>query len=71
MEVSSLIFLQASVRFNSLLSENKSLREGLDHLLSERGLFNSLYEELSERLSQGRKLAAELTDQATQAYDQR
>ncbi|KAF4532462.1 hypothetical protein B566_EDAN003037 [Ephemera danica] len=61
----------ASVRFNSLLAENKHLRAELDHLLNERGLFNALYTRLNERLAQGRKQAAELTDQATQAYDQR
>lgn len=65
------VLLQASVRFNSLLAENKQLRTELDHLLNERGIFNALYSRLNERLAQGRKLAAELTDQATQAYDQR
>lgn len=63
--------VQATVRFNCLLADNRQLREELDHLLSERGLFNSLYARLTEQLAQDRKLAAELTDQATQAYDQR
>jgi len=63
--------LQASVHLNSIAADNKTLREHLDHLLQERAQFNTRYEKLAEKLADGRKLAGELTDAATQAYDQR
>jgi regulator of replication initiation timing len=62
---------KALVHLNSIASENKSLREDLDHLLQERAQFNMRLEKLMEKLEEGKKLAGELTDAATQAYDQR
>ncbi|XP_065333333.1 outer dynein arm-docking complex subunit 1 isoform X2 [Cloeon dipterum] len=61
----------ASVHLNSILSSSKFLREELDHLLLERAQFNIRFEKLAQQLAEGKKLAAELTDAATQAYDQR
>ncbi|CAB3359112.1 Hypothetical predicted protein [Cloeon dipterum] len=61
----------ASVHLNSILSGSKFLREELDHLLLERAQFNIRFEKLAQQLAEGKKLAAELTDAATQAYDQR
>ncbi|XP_065333332.1 outer dynein arm-docking complex subunit 1 isoform X1 [Cloeon dipterum] len=62
---------KASVHLNSILSSSKFLREELDHLLLERAQFNIRFEKLAQQLAEGKKLAAELTDAATQAYDQR
>lgn len=62
---------KALVHLNSIASGNKSLRQDLDHLLQERAQFNTRLEKLTEVLEEGRKLTGELTDAATQAYDQR
>jgi regulator of replication initiation timing len=56
---------------NTISSDNKALREELDHLLQERAQFNMRFENLTEKLAEGKKFSNELTDAATQAYDQR
>ncbi|XP_059487063.1 outer dynein arm-docking complex subunit 1 [Neocloeon triangulifer] len=61
----------ASVHLNSITADNRTLRADLNHLLLERAQFNVRFEKLAQHLVEGKKLASELTDAATQAYDQR
>lgn len=58
-------------RFCSILTENKKLREEIDHLLKERAHFNGMWEKLIYKLNQGKKFMLDLIEQATIAYDQR
>nr|XP_023013517.1 coiled-coil domain-containing protein 63-like [Leptinotarsa decemlineata] len=58
-------------RFCCILTENKKLREEIDHLLKERSHFNEIWEALLKDISGGKKFMAELIEQATVAFDQR
>ncbi|KAF2887967.1 hypothetical protein ILUMI_18206, partial [Ignelater luminosus] len=58
-------------RFCTALTNNKKLREEIDHLLKERARFNTVWEKLLANINQGKKLMLDLIEQATVAYDQR
>ncbi|KAG5876655.1 hypothetical protein JTB14_029387 [Gonioctena quinquepunctata] len=58
-------------RFCSILTENKKLREYIDHLLKERNLLNEIWEKLLKDIGVGKKFMVELIEQAIVAFDQR
>ncbi|KAJ3651791.1 hypothetical protein Zmor_017804 [Zophobas morio] len=58
-------------RFCTVLTENKQMREEIDHLLKERTRFNAIWEKLIFDLNTGKKFMLDLIEQATMAYDQR
>ncbi|XP_068902453.1 outer dynein arm-docking complex subunit 1-like isoform X2 [Tenebrio molitor] len=58
-------------RFCGVLTENKQMREEIDHLLKERTRFNAIWEKLLSDLNTGKKFMLDLVEQATLAYDQR
>ncbi|XP_044764544.1 coiled-coil domain-containing protein 63 [Coccinella septempunctata] len=58
-------------RFCSVLSENKRLREEIDHLLKERANFNAIWQGLLGKLSDGKKFILYIIEEATLAYDTR
>lgn len=58
-------------KFCTIMSQNRKLREEIDHLLKERAHFNLLWEKLIGNLNQGKKFMLDLIEQATIAYDQR
>ncbi|XP_015836480.1 outer dynein arm-docking complex subunit 1 [Tribolium castaneum] len=58
-------------RFCSVLTENKQMRDEIDHLLKERTRFNAIWEKLVFDLNMGKKYMLDLIEQATLAYDQR
>lgn len=62
---------QATLNFNKMLTQNADLRAKIDHLLSDRCQFDSMYKRLSKGLADGKKELCEIVEQATQAYDQR
>ncbi|KAK9892331.1 hypothetical protein WA026_019785 [Henosepilachna vigintioctopunctata] len=64
--------LQTSIkRFCTTLSDNKTLREELDHLLKERTNFNTIWESLLQKLAEGKKTMLYIIEEATSAYDTR
>lgn len=64
--------LQNSIkRFCCVLSENKKLREDIDHLLKERSNFNTIWQSLLEKLADGKKFMLNIIEEATLAYDTR
>ncbi|RZC40821.1 hypothetical protein BDFB_010269 [Asbolus verrucosus] len=58
-------------RFCTVLTENRQMREEIDHLLIERTRFNAIWEKLLYDFNTGKKLMLDLIEQATLAYDQR
>ncbi|KAJ8911287.1 hypothetical protein NQ315_015290 [Exocentrus adspersus] len=58
-------------RFCALLTENKSLREDIDHLLKEMNHYNLVWEKLIKDFNSGKKYMVDLIEQATLAFDQR
>ncbi|XP_017778058.1 PREDICTED: outer dynein arm protein 1-like [Nicrophorus vespilloides] len=61
----------ATKRFCMTLTENRKLRQEIDHLLKDRSHFNKLWDKLVTSLAQGKKFMLDLIEQATIAYDQR
>ncbi|XP_031330509.1 uncharacterized protein LOC116161328 isoform X2 [Photinus pyralis] len=55
----------------TVVTENRDLREEIDHMLIERMNFNKLWEGYITNLSNGKKLMMDIFEQATIAYDQR
>ncbi|XP_078682326.1 coiled-coil domain-containing protein 63-like isoform X2 [Branchiostoma floridae x Branchiostoma belcheri] len=62
---------KATVEFNDMLTENSSLREEIDHLRTERNVFDNLYKKLSKELNEKKKEMGEIIEQSTSAYDAR
>lgn len=58
-------------RFCTVLTENRQIREEIDHLLKERTRFNAIWEKLISDFNIGKKFMLDLIEQATLAYDQR
>jgi coiled-coil domain-containing protein 63/114 len=58
-------------KYNTTLTRNAQLREDIEKLRNERSIFNGLYVRMDEELEKLRHQKAELTEQATVAYDQR
>jgi len=62
---------KATVEFNKMLTSNSKLREEIDHLRSQRAVFDGLHKKLSKELNEQKRLMSEIIEQSTQAYDQR
>ncbi|XP_039274347.2 coiled-coil domain-containing protein 63-like [Styela clava] len=62
---------KATIEFNKMLTANAKLREEIDHLRSQRVVFDNLNKKLSKELNEQKKIMAEIIEQSTQAYDQR
>ncbi|XP_018573312.1 coiled-coil domain-containing protein 63-like [Anoplophora glabripennis] len=58
-------------KFCSLLTENKNLRDDIDHLLKEMNHYNLVWEKLIKDFNSGKKYMVDLIEQATLAFDQR
>lgn len=58
-------------RFCVTLSENRSVRDEINHLLKERERFNRLYEENLRKLEEKKRRIFDLVERATLTYDQR
>ncbi|KAK5638838.1 hypothetical protein RI129_013133 [Pyrocoelia pectoralis] len=54
-----------------VITENRALREEIDHILIERINFNKLYYGYIQNLNHGKKLMMDIIEQATIAYDRR
>lgn len=62
---------QKTVKFNKVLTENGRLRNEIDNLLVQRSQFNEAYKALTVRLDESKRIAMDLIEQATAAYEQR
>lgn len=62
---------QANAKFNTMLTENASLREEIDSFRVERTRFENIRKRLDKEKSDLRQEIGEVIDQSTQAYDSR
>nr|CAB3228649.1 CiAxp66.0 axonemal p66.0 [Phallusia mammillata] len=62
---------KATLEFNKMLTNNAKLREEIDHLRSQRAVFDGLHKKLSKDLNEQKQQMGEIIEQSTQAYDQR
>ncbi|KAI5730030.1 hypothetical protein M8J76_009182 [Diaphorina citri] len=61
----------ATVKFNKMLMGNRKLKHEIDLLVKSKAHFNDLYQQLIQKLADGKKVILDLIEQATVAYDQR
>ncbi|KAL1455865.1 hypothetical protein WDU94_000637 [Cyamophila willieti] len=61
----------ATVKFNKMLMGNRLLKHEIDLLVKSKAHFNDLYQQLTQKLADGKKVILDLIEQATVAYDQR
>lgn len=59
------------MKFNKIITENQKLRQEINHLLTERGRFNNMFQQLVGKLNSGKKVLMDLIEQSTNAYDKR
>ena len=57
---------KAMVEFNKTLTNNSKLREEIDHLRSQRFVFDGLHKKLSKELNEQKRLMGEIIEQSTQ-----
>ncbi|RDD40524.1 Coiled-coil domain-containing protein 63 [Trichoplax sp. H2] len=62
---------KALVKFNSTLADNAKLREAIDHLRSERIIFENIYKKLEKQLIDYKRKIGGVIEESTQAYDAR
>ena len=62
---------KALVRFNEALATNKELRNQIDTLRQERGVFEAVYRKLERELADKKKAMAALIESSNQAYEAR
>ncbi|XP_057299829.1 coiled-coil domain-containing protein 63-like [Hydractinia symbiolongicarpus] len=62
---------QANRKFNAGLAENSKLREGIDHMRTERMIFQGLYDKLEKKQSDNKEEIAKVIETSTSAYDAR
>ncbi|XP_076821624.1 coiled-coil domain-containing protein 63-like [Clavelina lepadiformis] len=62
---------KATVEFNKMLTCNAKLREEINHLRSQRAVFDGLHKKLTKELNEQKRMMGEIIEQSTQAYDQR
>jgi len=62
---------QANRKFNHSLSENKDLRSDIDHMRTERTIFQNLYKKLDKNLNDNKDEIAKVIESSTSAYDAR
>lgn len=59
------------MKFNKIITENQKLRQEINHLLTERGRFNNMFQQVVGKLNSGKKVLMDLIEQSTNAYDKR
>ena len=57
---------KATVEFNKTLTSNAKLREEIDHLRTQRAVFDGLHKKLTKELNEQKKLMEEIIEQSTQ-----
>jgi len=62
---------QGNMKFNGGLAENAKLREDIDHMRTERTIFEGLYKKLEKLLNNNKEEIAEVIEASTSAYDAR
>ena len=62
---------KALVRFNEALAANKELRNQIDTLRQERGVFEAVYRKLEKELADKKRAMAALIESSNQAYEAR
>eukprot|EP00930_Biecheleria_cincta_P046534 TRINITY_DN3209_c0_g1_i1.p1 TRINITY_DN3209_c0_g1~~TRINITY_DN3209_c0_g1_i1.p1 ORF type:complete len:537 (+),score=170.29 TRINITY_DN3209_c0_g1_i1:36-1646(+) len=62
---------QSLQKFNTAIANNKSLRDDIDKLRRERGVFNQIYKKLENELAAKKKEMANIIEQANAAYEAR
>lgn len=62
---------KALVKFNSTLADNAKIRETIDHLRSERIIFENIYKKLEKQLIDFKRKIGGVIEESTQAYDAR
>jgi len=62
---------KATREFNEMLAQNAKLREDIQHLRNQRGIFDTIHKRLCKNLVGKKREQLELIEQSTQAFDQR
>ncbi|KAL2100152.1 hypothetical protein ACEWY4_004546 [Coilia grayii] len=62
---------QATIRFDKQLSQNKALRDDIDHVRQQRGTMARIYHRLNKELAMQHHVMDELVEKSVVAYDQR
>lgn len=62
---------KATREFNEMLAQNAKLREDIQHLRNQRGIFDTIHKRLCKNLVAKKREQLELIEQSTQAFDQR
>jgi hypothetical protein len=62
---------KATREFNEMLAQNAKLREDIQHLRNQRGIFDTIHKLLCKNLIGKKREQLELIEQSTQAFDQR
>ena len=57
---------KATVEFNKTLTSNSKLREEIDHLRSQRAVFDGLHKKLTKELNEQKRMMGEIIEQSTQ-----
>jgi len=57
---------KATVEFNKMLTGNAKLREEIDHLRSQRAVFDGLHKKLTKELNEQKRMMGEIIEQSTQ-----
>lgn len=65
------MILQATTKFNKLLSRNQVLRDEIDHLRLQRNNFTKIYLQLKRELEHQNNTMEDLVEKSVLAYDQR
>ena len=60
---------KATVEFNKMLTCNAKLREEIDHLRSQRGVFDNLHKKLTKDLNEQKRTMGEIIEQSTQVCE--
>jgi len=62
---------KATREFNDCLAQNSKLREQIQHLRSQRSVFDNIHKRLFKNLAKKKREQVELIEQSTMAFDQR
>ncbi|GCB67774.1 hypothetical protein scyTo_0015155, partial [Scyliorhinus torazame] len=61
----------STIKFNTILTENRKLREEINILRVNKEIYTKLYNKLSTKLQEQKKIMKEIVEESVQAYDQR
>ncbi|XP_067862355.1 coiled-coil domain-containing protein 63-like [Heptranchias perlo] len=61
----------STVKFNTILTENRKLRDEINSLRVNKEIYTKLYNKLSTKLQEQKKIMKEIVEESVQAYDQR